>query len=145
MRQVVLHQPGKIVDNTMSNMDILDRVELIADTDGRYPKEALLFVMVALEYAVSQLPTRRHLSGQELSRGIAVFALDQFGYLAREVLGNWGITTTSDFGEIVYMLIDSGLLSKTEEDSKADFDGVFDFETEFVPDDIGPGEFPERF
>jgi len=129
----------------MSNMDILDRVELIADTDGRYPKEALLFVMVALEYAVSQLPMRRHLSGQELSRGIAVFALDQFGYLAREVLGNWGITTTSDFGEIVYMLIDSGLLSKTEEDSKADFDAVFEFETEFVPDDIGPGEFPERF
>jgi uncharacterized repeat protein (TIGR04138 family) len=136
---------GEPMDEKMSNMDILERVELIADTGGRYPKEAFLFVMVALEYTVSQLPTRRHLSGQELSKGIAVFARDQFGYLAREVLGNWKITATSDFGEIVYTLIENGLLSKTDEDSKADFKNVFDFETEFTSDDFGPGEFPERF
>ena len=44
------------------------------------------------------------------------------------MLGQWGIHTTSDLGEIVYNLIASGDLEKSPADSRADFDRVFDFE-----------------
>ena len=44
------------------------------------------------------------------------------------VLGQWGVRSTSDLGDIVFNLIQSGDLEKNDRDSRADFDGVFDFE-----------------
>ena len=114
-----------------SNIEILKRINAVAERDGRYRKEGFLFVLAGLEYTVSKLPQRRHLSGQELSKGIAEYARDQYGYLAKTVLRNWGITKTDDFGELVYLMIDEGLMSKTEEDKKEDFHDVFRFDEEF--------------
>jgi uncharacterized repeat protein (TIGR04138 family) len=51
--------------------------------------------------------------------------------MALTVLNLWGLRSTSDLGEIVYNLIASGDLEKTPSDARADFDAVFDFETEF--------------
>ena len=47
--------------------------------------------------------------------------------MAMGVMAQWGIHSTSDLGEIVYNLIASGDMEKTPDDSRADFDGVFDF------------------
>ena len=70
----------------------------------------------------------RHLTGQELCEAIRVYALDQFGYMAKCVLNHWGVERTRDFGEIVYNLIEIGQMRKTPEDRREDFDQVFDFE-----------------
>jgi uncharacterized repeat protein (TIGR04138 family) len=70
----------------------------------------------------------RHLTGQELCEAIRIYALKQFGYMAKCVLNVWGIKCTSDFGEIVYNLIEINQMRKTPEDRREDFDGVFDFE-----------------
>lgn len=129
----------------MSNIEILERIEKIAENDNRYRKEAFLFVLVALEHTVSKLPARRHLSGQELAKGIAEFAREQYGYMAKLVLTHWGITTTLDFGEIVYLMIENSLLAKTEEDSKEDFFNVYDFDIEFDWKHIRLTDFPERY
>ena len=40
------------------------------------------------------------------------------------------IRSTSDIGDLVYNLIASGDLEKTPKDSRADFDNVYDFETD---------------
>jgi uncharacterized repeat protein (TIGR04138 family) len=61
-------------------------------------------------------------------------ALAQYGYLARVVLRQWGLRSTSDLGEIVYNLIASGDLQKTPSDSRSDFDGVFDLEQALTRD-----------
>ena len=53
----------------------------------------------------------------------------QFGSLAATVLCHWGVTSTSDIGDIVYNLIAAGDLEKTPSDSRSDFNAVFDFET----------------
>jgi uncharacterized repeat protein (TIGR04138 family) len=49
--------------------------------------------------------------------------------MARVVLKSWGVRKTSDFGDIVFNLIEIGQMRKTNEDRREDFDDVFDFET----------------
>ena len=51
--------------------------------------------------------------------------------MAKTVLQHWGITQTADFGNIVFNMIEAGLLSKTADDTHHDFDAVYDFETAF--------------
>lgn len=129
----------------ISNVEIIKRISEISEKDKRYHKEAYLFVLVALEYTLSGQKARRHLSGQELSKGIADYARDQYGYMAKIVLENWGLKTTLDFGEIVYLMIEQGLMSKTQDDRKKDFTGVYVFNAEFTWKNLTLPAFPERF
>ena len=72
------------------------------------------------------------MSGQELVEGIRLFALEEFGPVTKLVLNSWGITCTLDFGEMVFNLVDKGVLGKQENDCKEDFADGFDFERAFV-------------
>jgi uncharacterized repeat protein (TIGR04138 family) len=113
---------------------------------GLYPAEAFEFVSRGLAHTVEQLhgpdsrPRRRveeaaevtrHISGQQLCHGLREYALGQWGLLARTVLRRWNITSTLDFGRIVFAMVDSGMMRKTEEDSIDDFKNVFDFSQAF--------------
>jgi uncharacterized repeat protein (TIGR04138 family) len=129
----------------MSNVEMLKTISRLAEKDTRYRKEAYLFVLAGLEFTVEKLQEVRHLSGQELALGIAEYARTQYGYMAQTVLEYWGIKQTHDFGEIVFNLIQEGLMRKAEEDHKEDFDGVYEFSTEFTWDKTKPTQFPERF
>ena len=111
----------------------LAAIQEICLVNQRYKPEAYLFAMAALQSTVSALPERRHISGQELLEGIRVYGLDQFGPLTRQVFEHWGITSTEDFGRIVFLLVDSKLLKKTDDDSLADFQDVYDFSEAFDP------------
>lgn len=68
-----------------------------------------------------------HVTGQELCHSVRTLALNQYGLLAATVLAHWGIRSTSDIGDIVYNMIATGDLEKTPNDSRSDFDNVFDF------------------
>ncbi len=111
----------------------------IGQQDGRYHERGYLFVLAALEYAQGKLPARRHLSGAELAWACRDFALEQFGLLAPTVLRHWGITSTADFGRMVFTLIDVGLLARQPSDKPEDFDGVFDFAEVFQAGYRWPG------
>lgn len=74
----------------------------------------------------------RHLTGQELCEAIRLYALEQYGLLAKCVLNSWGVYTTGDFGEIVFNLIRIEQMRKTDADRREDFDNVFDFERDLV-------------
>jgi uncharacterized repeat protein (TIGR04138 family) len=129
----------------MNGIDMIASIHHLAETDPRYRREGYFFILAALEHTVSKLASVRHLTGQELSWGIADYARLQFGYMAKEVLGAWGIKTTLDYGEIVYLLIDAGLMNKTPEDKKEDFAEVYDFDSEFTWERVKPANYPERF
>ncbi len=73
----------------------------------------------------------RHVSAQELLEGIRVYALQEYGPMALTVLQSWGLTCTEDIGEVVFNLVESGKLGKTESDRKEDFANGFDFATAF--------------
>ena len=70
----------------------------------------------------------RHLTGQQLCESIRLYAINQFGYMARVVLKNWGIMETSDFGDIVYNMIDVGIMKKSPLDHRNHFDSVYTFD-----------------
>jgi len=55
-------------------------------------------------------------------------AREEFGFLARTVFHQWGIHRTDDLGEVVFNLIEAGLLRKTETDHRTDFHDVFDLD-----------------
>ena len=95
--------------------------------DGKYNERPYVFVLAALEYAQTKLPARRHLTGVELAWACRDFALEQFGMLAATVLTHWGIHTTEDFGQIVFILIEVGLLARQPSDRMEDFERVYEF------------------
>ncbi len=70
----------------------------------------------------------RHLTGQELCEAIRLYALEQYGYMAKSVLNYWGVKCTGDFGEIVFNLIEIGQMKKTPQDRREDFHDVYDFD-----------------
>ncbi|MEX2182801.1 MAG: Minf_1886 family protein [Gemmatimonadaceae bacterium] len=110
---------------------VMDRIRL---RDPRYDERAYLFVLAALEFRQQQLPERRHLSGRELAVGCRDLALHRYGVLARTVLEHWGLRESSDLGEIVFTLVDLGLLMRQPQDTKDNFVDVFDFHASFDRD-----------
>lgn len=110
----------------------LDLVAQICLEDDRYKPDAYEFILSGLSFTQEQLKKPTHITGKELSWGLKDYAINQYGALAQRVLAHWGITQTQDFGNIVFKMIDKKLLAKTEEDSLADFDGVFDFNVVFA-------------
>lgn len=99
-----------------------------------YTPEAYEFVLHALNYTLRELGEQRHVSGSELSDGIRRLARSEFGPMAKHVLNAWGIHTTRDFGEVVFALVGSGHLRKTDEDRIEDFEDRFDFQQAFERD-----------
>ena len=110
---------------------VMDRIRL---REARYDERAYLFVLAALEFCQQQLTERRHLTGRELAVGCRGLALQRYGVLARTVLDHWGVRDSADIGEIVFTLVDVGLLASQPNDSKEDFVGVFDFHQAFDRD-----------
>jgi uncharacterized repeat protein (TIGR04138 family) len=112
-------------------------VEKLLAQDPRFARDAYYFVREALTFT-QKLAAREkkaaathHVTGQELLDGIRQYALQQFGPMAMTVLEEWGIRHCRDFGEIVFNLVESGFLKKTDKDTRDDFHGGYDFTDAF--------------
>jgi uncharacterized repeat protein (TIGR04138 family) len=107
---------------------IMDQIRL---REPRFAERGYLFVLAALEHVQSRLPERRHITGQELAQACRDLALQRYGVMARLVLEHWGIRCTADIGDIVFTLVDLGLLVSQPQDSRRDFSALFDFQDAF--------------
>jgi uncharacterized repeat protein (TIGR04138 family) len=101
-------------------------VERIRAVDGRYAPDAYAFIMDGLDHTVRALDERRHVTAGELLTGLCRFARARYGMMAYDVLRVWGIRSGSDVGEIVFQLIDAGMLARRDEDAREDFDTPLD-------------------
>jgi uncharacterized repeat protein (TIGR04138 family) len=110
---------------------IMDRIRI---REPRFDEQAYLFVLSALEMCQAQMTVRRHITGVELARAARDLALDRFGLMARVVLEHWGISSTADIGDIVFTLVEMGLLLSQPQDTRDEFVGVFDFDLAFERD-----------
>jgi uncharacterized repeat protein (TIGR04138 family) len=120
------------------------RLAEVVRRDPRFAYEAYEFLFAALAYTQRTLGrTPRedeaadpgpeyHVSGQELMNGARELALREFGLMARVVFKLWGINRTEDFGEIVFNLVRENLMSKTDNDTLADFRDVYDLDEALV-------------
>ena len=120
----------------MQEVTFEEALEQVLAKDPRYQRDAYLFLREALDYTQKLVVKEyggkvRHVTGQELLDGIRQFALEQFGPMTLTVFEDWGVRRCGDFGEIVFNLLEIGLLAKTEKDTRADFQGGYDFEDAF--------------
>ena len=123
----------------------------LLNEDKRYKLEAYQFIRESLQYAHEHLTSEadattkaaskaeaskagpHHVTGQQLCEACRLYAVEQYGYLAKIVLANWGIHSTSDFGELVYNLIRIEQMRKSDSDRREDFDDVYAFDDAFEP------------
>jgi len=128
---------------------VANHIAKLLNEDPRYRLEAYQFVREALSFAQDvmsldnveedthrveadpQGDSTRHLTGQQLCEAIRQYAIEQYGYMTPVVLKNWGVTSTSDFGEIVYNLIKVKMMKKSQSDQREDFNDVYDFDVAF--------------
>jgi uncharacterized repeat protein (TIGR04138 family) len=110
--------------------------------DPRFTRDAYVFVFEALAHTQRQLDRPHHVSGGELLDGIRALAAAQFGFLAKTVFNEWGLTGTADFGRVVFNLVDANLMGKQDTDALADFADRYDFaeafEQGFTLDGLAP-------
>jgi uncharacterized repeat protein (TIGR04138 family) len=145
------------MSNELSNSPLQAMRKLLKE-DTRYKYEAYQFIREALQFAQTGLQglghsavseelsgrgRPRHITGQQLCEACRLYAIDQYGYLARMVLESWGVKSTSDFGEIVYNLIRIEQMKKSESDQREDFDNVYSFDGAFEPEFVMPSS-PEQ-
>ena len=123
-------------------------VYAVARKHRRFASEAYFFVFDALSVAQKIVVAKRtpdgpelHVSGQELLEGIRRLARREFGYMAKTVFETWGVTTTEDFGRIVFDLVDAQLMHKTETDTIDDFRNSYDFDRAFESENLYLGEW----
>ncbi|MGH7952100.1 MAG: Minf_1886 family protein, partial [Limisphaerales bacterium] len=120
----------------MQETNFDEAVEQILAKDSRFAREAYLFLREALDFTQKLIGREnrgaiRHVSGQELLDGIRQFALNQFGPMAATVFEEWGVRNSRDFGDVVFNMVEIGLLAKTEKDSRDDFQNGYDFTDAF--------------
>jgi uncharacterized repeat protein (TIGR04138 family) len=120
----------------MQEVNFEEAVEQIVAKDPRYPRDAYLFLRDALDHTQKQIAKQpkgevRHVTGQELLHGIRDYALQQFGPMTLTVFEEWGIRSGEAFGEVVFNMVEIGLLAKTDKDTRADFANVYDFDEAF--------------
>jgi uncharacterized repeat protein (TIGR04138 family) len=133
----------------MQEVSFEQALEQIQKRDPRYPRDAYLFLREALDHTQKSMlkaarearsgrrekPAEdqpvRHVTGQELLEGIRAYALEQFGPMVPTVFEAWGIHHCEDFGEIVFNMVEIGLLAKTEKDSREDFKNGYNFDEAF--------------
>lgn len=108
----------------------------ILKRDARFDSRAYDFMLRVVTEASES--AKGHITGRELLDFFRDLALDAYGPLAYTVLTEWGVTCCEDVGSIVFNLVNSRRLGKTEQDSPADFLGGFDFKEEF----LGPFRAP---
>ena len=120
----------------MQEISFEEGLDRIRAKDPRFPQDAYRFVREALDHTQKTIGKDsrgrpRHVTGQELLQGIREHALAQFGPMVLTVFEEWGIRTCENFGDIVFNMVESELLAKTDKDTRADFAGGYSFEEAF--------------
>jgi len=117
---------------SVANLKMKKNLEQIAREDTRFSLPAIRFVYEGLGYTAKKVTDKpKHVSGQTLCEGLRKLAIEKWGRLAILVLNTWGVKTTRDFGEIVYLMIKHKWMSAQPTDSIDDFNDVYDFKTVF--------------
>ena len=126
----------------MSQLSFDAAVKKIRLTETRFSLAAYEFVRRSLDHALQRLGRAdqkkpAHVRGEELLESFRALALKDFGPMAKTVLNDWGISTCAEVGEVVFQLVQHGILGKSETDKIDDFQEIYTFrdafESPFLP------------
>ena len=112
----------------MDYPDFETAVKKIVNNDTRYSVDAYEFIGEAVNYTAMKLKKdesnikTRHVSCQELLRGVTEYAITHYGPMAGDVFENWGLTSSQAIGNVVFNMINEQLLSASEDDNVEQFE-----------------------
>lgn len=120
----------------MQEVNFDEALDQIVATDTRFHRDAYVFMREALDFTQKLIGKEnqgkvRHVTGKELLDGLRQYALSQFGPMTATVFEEWGVQQCKDFGDIVFNMVEIGLLAKTEKDTRDDFQSGYDFTEAF--------------
>ena len=120
----------------MSHLSFDDAVKKIRLTETRFSLSAYEFVRRSLDHALQRLGRAAHkrpahVRGEELLESFRALALQEFGPMAKTVLNDWGISSCTEVGEVVFRLVQHGILGKSETDKIDDFQEIYTFREAF--------------
>jgi uncharacterized repeat protein (TIGR04138 family) len=138
IRRTPVDKQGLCVHSeTMAHLNFDQAIIKIRATDPRFTPAAYHFIRQSLDHSIARFnrhgPEKKpaHVSGKELLEGFRDLALKEFGPMAKTVLGEWGILRCSHVGEIVFQLVQYGILGKSETDKPDDFQEIWTFSEAF--------------
>ena len=121
----------------MSLLSLPIAIKKIRETDPRFAPAAFDFVRRSLDQSLRKLGRGEdkkpsHVRGHELLEGFRQLALNEFGPMAKTVLNEWGIQNCAQVGDIVFHLVQYGILGKSDTDRPEDFQEIWTFTEAFV-------------
>jgi uncharacterized repeat protein (TIGR04138 family) len=121
----------------VSHLSLPDVVKKILQTESRFSPAAYDFVRKSLDQSLRKFGKDEqskpsHVRGHQLLEGFRILALQEFGPLAKTVLNEWGIENCAQVGDIVFQLVQHGVLGKSETDQPEDFQEIWTFTEAFV-------------
>lgn len=111
--------------------DLDELIYETAESSGRFRPMAFFLILQALQEAQVRRKRRGHVGGRELLDALRVLARRQYGPMALTVLQHAGLHRTEDVGDLVFLMVDEGLLKKEDDDGPDDFREVYDFKEAF--------------
>lgn len=105
----------------------------IVSRDNRYHARAYTLLADVIRYLSSE---HGHIKADEILDEFKERALDLFGPMTYTVLTAWGLKETADIGEMMLNLVESGRISRDEDDNIDDFANGYEFKEAF----LGPYE-----
>ena len=124
--------------------ELIREIRRLVRDRGRWPLDAYLFVYQAIDAAQRHVGEKRHVTPRELLEGFRALSVDTFGPLALMVFRSWGLTGTRDVGQMVFDMVERGLMTKTDDDRLEDFTGVWELEETFAPESLVRRVDPHR-
>ena len=127
-------------ENRKIDWDADDFRDILKD-DSRYDERAYAMVLAVFRELVEEKKDK--VGGREILERFRDFALDEYGPMAFYVLSEWGVTSCSDVGEIMFLLSEHGRIEKSDDDDRADFIGGYDFRDAFLGPFSVDRDFPQ--
>jgi|GEM_PF-336772 len=114
----------------------------IQQSDPRYARNAYLYAFHGLDFTMRRHlrlkdGERRHVGARDLLTGMKECASEDFGFLARQVWESWGIRGTSDWGNIIFNLINARLMNAADDDDIEQFRNVYSLDEAFPTPEQG--------
>lgn len=110
---------------------IEDRIYEAAESSRRFRAPAFFLVLQALQIAQTGRGSPGHVSGRQLLAAFREVVSRRFGPMSLTVLEHVGLCRTEDVGDLVFLMVEEGMLKKEDEDGPEDFRNVYDFAEAF--------------
>ncbi len=108
----------------------MDAVKAVISQDAKYDMGAYYFLKDALDFTVKRVMEsndgeHRHVAASELLIGFRDLALQEYGPMASTMMSEWGLSSCTDIGNMVFQLIQEGVFGKQDSDTMQDFAELF--------------------